>query len=176
MRKYIYSFVACVVCKIVAGGYFWLSSENGLNAKTNSQPNSQISGIATVTDGDSLKIGKYVKIRLFGIDAPEYNQTCQNSQNRAYQCGQMAKDALFQMVNNKKVSCKAVATDKYNRILAICFLDGLNLNQWLVLEGYAFAYRNHKGFRGFEQQAKRNKKGIFQGDAQYPWEFRAENR
>ena len=34
-----------------------------------------ISGIATVSDGDSLKINQK-HIRLFGIDAPEKDQTC----------------------------------------------------------------------------------------------------
>ena len=36
-----------------------------------------VSGLAIVTDGDSLKIDNN-KIRLVGIDAPELKQTCQN--------------------------------------------------------------------------------------------------
>ncbi|WP_413463896.1 thermonuclease family protein, partial [Deinococcus soli (ex Cha et al. 2016)] len=34
-----------------------------------------VTGIPTVTDGDTLQIWG-VKVRLFGIDAPESSQTC----------------------------------------------------------------------------------------------------
>ena len=52
-----------------------------------SQP---ISGTARAGDGDSLTIGA-TRIRLFGIDAPELNQTCQRG-DRAWSCGQAAAE------------------------------------------------------------------------------------
>ena len=42
-----------------------------------------------VIDGDSLTIGDK-EIRLIGIDAPEYNQTCFDDNNSEYDCGQEA--------------------------------------------------------------------------------------
>ena len=36
----------------------------------------EISGIFTAIDGDSLRIKNGQEIRLLEIDAPEYNQTC----------------------------------------------------------------------------------------------------
>ena len=47
-------------------------------ANENNQERHQISGKAFVLDGDSLVIKK-IKIRLNGIDAPEFNQECLNA-------------------------------------------------------------------------------------------------
>ena len=37
-----------------------------------------ISGVAKVVDGDTIKING-IKIRLFGVDAPEKNQICKKN-------------------------------------------------------------------------------------------------
>ena len=60
-----------------------------------------ISGIAKVSDGDTIRIeGK--KIRFFGIDAPEKKQQCKKpwltiffiSFSKDYPCGQISTDKL----------------------------------------------------------------------------------
>ena len=67
-----------------------------------------ISGIANVTDGDTIRIeGK--KIRFFGIDAPEKKQQCKKpwltisfiSLSKDYPCGQISTDKLKKKINNK---------------------------------------------------------------------------
>ena len=45
-----------------------------------------IVGHARVVDGDTLAIGDQ-RVRLFGIDALEASQTCQDRAGRAYTCG-----------------------------------------------------------------------------------------
>ena len=66
----------------------------------------KISGIAKVTDGDTIKIdGK--KIRFFGIDAPEKKQQCRKpwltisfiSFSKDYPCGQISTDKLKKKIN-----------------------------------------------------------------------------
>ena len=60
-----------------------------------------ISGIAKVTDGDTIRI-KGKKIRFFGIDAPEKKQKCKKpwltisfiSFTKDYPCGQISTDKL----------------------------------------------------------------------------------
>ena len=60
-----------------------------------------ISGIAKVTDGDTIKIDNK-KIRLMGIDAPEKKQKCRKvwlsisflSFNKEYLCGEVSSKKL----------------------------------------------------------------------------------
>ena len=52
----------------------------------------KISGDAIVNDGDSITL-KGERIRLRGIDAPEYNQTCRKD-GATYPCGRRSREAL----------------------------------------------------------------------------------
>ena len=59
-----------------------------------------IFGEAIVVDGDSLKI-KGERIRLFGIDAFEIQQTCIHKKYGKNRCGQLAKLFLYYIINIK---------------------------------------------------------------------------
>ncbi|WP_202409204.1 hypothetical protein, partial [Deinococcus xianganensis] len=61
-----------------------------------------MSGIPTVTNGDTLVI-RGVKVRLYGIDAPESSQTCIRA-GKTYGCGREAAFALADLVRNKTVT------------------------------------------------------------------------
>ena len=50
-----------------------------------------------VTDGDSLRFGKE-RIRLFGIDAPEIKQICNDKFKKPYACGEEAKKNLDEFI------------------------------------------------------------------------------
>ena len=125
---------------------FFLSSYNDVK----SEEVKIISGIAKVTDGDTIQIeGK--KIRFFGIDAPEKKQQCKKpwltisfiSFNKNYPCGQISTDKLKQKINNKLLICKWSNKDRYKRYIAECFKDKTNVNAWMVRNGYAVAYRKY---------------------------------
>jgi hypothetical protein len=45
-----------------------------------------LAGTARVIDGDTLSIAD-TRIRLWGIDAPERDQTCQGKNGDVYECG-----------------------------------------------------------------------------------------
>ena len=62
-------------------------------ANENNHEIQQISGKAFVLDGDSLVIKK-IKIRLNGIDAPEFTQECLNGKSQQYQCGLASKKII----------------------------------------------------------------------------------
>ncbi len=98
-----------------------------------------VSGVAKVLDGDSLEIGTHV-VRLFGIDAPEHDQTCQKD-GADWSCGRASKDQLAAMVDGQQVECEGKGTDPYRRLLAICSIGRDQLNQTLVEQGWAMAYR-----------------------------------
>ena len=142
-----------------------------------------ISGIAKVTDGDTILIeGK--KIRFFGIDAPEKKQQCKKplltisfiSFSKDYPCGQISTDKLKKKINNKLLICKQTNKDKYKRYIAECFKDKTNVNAWMVKNGYAVAYRKYsRKFVSQEIFAKKEKLGLWSGTFMMPWDYRKNN-
>ena len=142
-----------------------------------------ISGIAKVTDGDTIQI-KGKKIRFFGIDAPEKKQQCKKpwltisfiSFSKDYPCGQISTDKLKKKINNKLLICKWSNKDRYKRFIAECFKDKTNVNAWMVRNGYAVAYRKYsKKFVSQEIFAKKEKLGLWSGTFMMPWDYRKNN-
>ena len=69
--------------------------------------------------------------------------------------------------------CKQKDIDRYKRIVAVCFADGLNLNQEMVRSGWAIAYKRYsKDFVNDELFAKNNKLGIWKGTFIKPKDWR----
>ncbi len=140
----------------------------------------EISGNAQIIDGDTIKINSK-KIRLHGIDAPEFKQKCKKPYltiifftfTKDYPCGKISTQKLQKKINNKVITCKILDIDRYKRLIGECYKRNLNLNSWLVSNGYAVAYRKYsKKYISNEINAKNEKKGIWQGKFEMPWEFR----
>ena len=135
-----------------------------------------VEGRAKVIDGDTIKIGKS-RIRLHGIDAPESKQRCKDKKSNYWLCGQASTKALKKKINNRVVECFSNKKDRYKRHIAICSVDGMNLNQWLVLSGWAIAYRKYsKDYLEAETAAKSIETGIWAGEFILPWEWRRGKR
>ena len=116
-----------------------------------------------VIDGDSLFLGNK-EIRLEGIDAPEYHQTCYNQEEKAYPCGELSYKALQKLVNNRVVRCRKIVKDKYKREISECWVGDININEWMVRNGWAVAYTRYtKAYEGAEAEAKAKQRGIWQG-------------
>ena len=109
-----------------------LLNNNILNAKT-------IIGETKIIDGDTIQINKY-KIRLHGIDAPEVKQKCIYKEKEWY-CGKQASIELKKTINNQIIKCITNDIDIFNRYVAIYFINEINLNQLMVMKGWAIAYR-----------------------------------
>lgn len=140
----------------------------------------EISGNAQIIDGDTIKIN-LKKIRLYGIDAPEYNQKCKKtyltiiffSFTKDYLCGKISSEKLKKKINNKSIRCKILDIDRYKRFIGECYKGNLNLNAWLVSNGYAVAYRKYsKKYVSNEIKAKNEKLGIWKGKFEMPWDYR----
>ena len=140
----------------------------------------EISGNAQIIDGDTIEINSK-KIRLYGIDAPEFKQTCKKTSltiffftfTKDYPCGKISTENLKKKINNKVITCKILDIDRYKRLIGECYKRNLNLNSWLVSNGHAVAYRKYsKKYVSYEINAKNEKLGIWQGKFEMPWDFR----
>ena len=124
-----------------------------------------------VIDGDTIHIGK-LKYRFFGIDAPEIKQICEKD-NTKIQCGVIAKNVLKNKIADKIPECIVKDKDRYQRLVAECFIGKESLSRFMVREGYAVAYTQYsKDFIEDEKYAKENKLGIWSMSFQIPSEYR----
>ncbi len=92
-----------------------------------------LSGRARVVDGDSLEIGG-TRIRLFGIDAPERGQSCQEG-GELWICGGLAGLRLEERISGRTVVCEERDRDRYWRVVVVCRAEGEDLNAWMVSQG-----------------------------------------
>lgn len=131
-----------------------------------------ITGVPTVTDGDTLQI-RGTKVRLHGVDAPESSQTCLRA-GQVYGCGREAAFALANLVRGKNVTCTRKDTDRYGRMVGVCTVGRTELGRWLVEQGWALPYLEYGGgtYRNAEASAKAAKRGLYAGTFQNPWDYR----
>lgn len=141
-----------------------------------------ITGPAQVRDGASIFVqGR--EIRLFGIDAPEWNQSC-TLDGRKWMAGREATAWLKSLIEGKTVSCNRILTDRYRRAVAMCFLETKDIGGAMVGHGWARAYCEdppeckrftwHYGKDEFE--AKKAVTGIWKGTCDAPWDWRKSGR
>ena len=146
----------------------------------------EIIGISKVIDGDTVQIDNF-KIRLEGIDAPEMRQKCKREFLKIsstigfifykdYNCGEVSKKKLKDKINETEIKCISSSKDRYKRHIATCFKGQTNLNQWMVKNGYAIAYRRYnKKYIPDEDFAKENKLGLWKGKFMKPEKWRKLN-
>ena len=129
-------------------------------------------GAASVVDGDSLEISG-TRIRLTGIDAPEMHQTCTDARRETWSCGRAAARELRARIGDRELKCEQTASDRYRRVLAVCFLpDGSDVNAWMVRQGWAVASGYAPNYRSQQDEAKAAKRGIWAGTFMLPAEWR----
>ncbi|MDQ8756077.1 thermonuclease family protein [Sphingosinicella sp. LHD-64] len=127
-----------------------------------------------VIDGDSLKLGAD-KIRIAGIDAPEYRQTCTDADGRAWPCGEAARGALERLVRGGGLVCMERATDRYGRKLADCRTGAGDVGAAMVRAGFALGARDPR-FEEHEAEladARQARRGVWRGTHQHPADWRA---
>ena len=134
-----------------------------------------VAGRARVIDGDTIEVGS-VRIRLFGLDAPESAQSCLEG-SRHWPCGEQATRALVGRIDGESVACEERDRDRYGRVVAVCRYGGQDVNAWLVREGWAMAYRRYSSaYVGEEAAPKAAKRGLWRGAFVPPWDWRRGDR
>lgn len=139
-----------------------------------------------VVDGDTLHCavkasgGTYVKLRLYGIDAPETSHGSKPGQP----FGEQAAKALELKAPLKSViRVDVLAIDRYKRLISLVYRDSRNINLEMVSDGWAWAYRKYldrphaSEFIDAEEHAQKMRLGLWQQNIpQPPWEFRKTTR
>ncbi|MBB6357810.1 thermonuclease family protein [Aminobacter aganoensis] len=137
-----------------------------------------IQGRASVIDGDTIEVAGQ-RVRFNGIDAPESSQYCQDATGFDYACGRTAARALDQfLAASRPVKCAFVEWDQYDRFVGNCFrADGKSVAGWLVENGHALDWPRYSKleYGGQQSAAKDAKRGIWQGQFQKPWDWRADH-
>jgi micrococcal nuclease len=127
--------------------------------------------VTRVIDGDTLDVvlsSGRIRVRLHGIDAPERDQPG----------GTESGEWLRQRVQSREVLLEPVSQDRYERIVAIVYLDDANVNRELLRTGHAWAYRSFlrradRIFCDIEATARGARIGLWGAPtARAPWEHR----
>jgi endonuclease YncB( thermonuclease family) len=134
-----------------------------------------MSGSAVVIDGDTVEI-RGLRVRLFAIDAPEGNQTCER-QGQRWACGQAAAERLQALIGPSEITCAGDERDQYGRLLAVCAVAGVDLNQAMVADGWAIAFRRYSdAYVSDESRARAGKLGLWASSFELPENFRVAER
>lgn len=105
-----------------------------------------VSAIRTIYDGDSFKVdidhwpaivGESISVRVKGVDTPELRGKCQAVKLAA----RAAKQYTVSMLRaGKVIELRALERDKYFRLLAEVWIDGVSLGESLIRSGHAVPY------------------------------------
>lgn len=123
--------------------------------------------VVSIHDGDTITIlqGKQqIKVRLFGIDAPELKQPY----------GKKSKQFLASLIAGQMVEVEPKGKDRYKRTLGIIYYKGQDINAQMVLNGYAWAYVKYSRMYVDQEKTAREKKlGLWQSRITTPpWVWR----
>lgn len=134
--------------------------------------------VIDIDGGDALVViaqGEKIKIRLYGIDAPESGQQGSNAATRF----------LKSMVAENPVYVELVETDGFGRSVAIVkrLEKESSINAAMVANGYAWVHPKSCEaaecikWKNLELQAQKFRLGIWSGyDLVPPWEFKQQQR
>jgi endonuclease YncB( thermonuclease family) len=112
-------------------------------------------------------------MRLAGIDAPESDQSCTDSNNHAWLCGRAATQAIIANIAGRPLKCE---TSGLARSLPPCARGVLAAGRfrhhsWMVRQGWALACYS-EAYRAEENNVHAAGRGIWAGSFMPPWEWR----
>jgi endonuclease YncB( thermonuclease family) len=137
----------------------------------------ELSGPVRVIDGDTLDMDG-VRIRLWGIDAPEMKQTCHGKDGQTYECGRDSAAVMRELTRDRTVECDERGHDRYRRVVAVCRTEAGEINAAIVRRGWAVDWPrySHGQYQADEEAARAEGLGIWSGRFEMPWEWRREHQ
>lgn len=111
--------------------------------------------VVRVVDGDTFQLKSGKRVRLMGVDAPEYDR-----------CGgRQAKARLTELISGENVTLQEEVTESYGRSLALVYVDNQFINKIILEEGWGRTdYRKNSQrevLTSAYHEAQVNKLGIF---------------
>jgi endonuclease YncB( thermonuclease family) len=138
--------------------------------------------LTRVVDGDTLQVrlgSGPETVRLYGVDTPEAHAPF----------GREATRALRTLVGRGALQLQPVTDDpydRYDRLVAVVYADGVNVSEALVADGLAWAYRRYLGevagaesLCRLEAEARAARKGLWSQPPERwvpPWIYRERAR
>jgi endonuclease YncB( thermonuclease family) len=127
-----------------------------------------------IVDGDTVIVDcphGLLRVRIWGIDAPEMGQEPWGYQSRQH---------LESLLRNRRVLIQVEDLDKYGRVVARLQQGTVDLGLRMVRDGQAGVrsrYVRDRNYRATRTQARRHGLGIWSqpGSQQQPWEWRRLN-
>jgi endonuclease YncB( thermonuclease family) len=135
--------------------------------------------VKAVYDGDTILLTtrevSRLKVRLYGIDAPETKKPDMPGQPFS----EVSKRTLMYKIMGRRVNAEIVDIDQYKRAVAVIRYSGRDVNREMVAEGFAWAYRHYlqdpyaSEYIGAEDRARSRRAGLWRDSNPLPpWEFR----
>jgi micrococcal nuclease len=130
--------------------------------------------VVGIHDGDTLRMlsgRNTIKVRLYGIDAPELGQPFSRA----------SREKLSALTFNQTIRLIPHGKDTFGRQLADVILeDGTNVNHEMVRSGMAYYFRRYarsSELERLENEARRARRGVWSIDNMTPpWEYRRQER
>ena len=124
--------------------------------------------VLSCNDGDTCRLkasnNEEIKVRLVGIDAPEFKGNKKLNQPLSLE----SKEFLNSLVQGKDVFLQSYGLDRYNRNLAEIIVGEVNANLEMVKQGFAEVYKgrpprgmNVQKYTIAEKEAKDLKRGVW---------------
>ena len=108
-----------------------------------------IGKVTFVRDGDTIEVGG-IAIRLNGISAPEKRQPY----------GPDATAFMGWLVMEKEVTCKLSGERSRDRLIGICYLEGVDIGEAIIREGLARDCPRYSDGRYAEAEREAKRTGI----------------
>ena len=130
--------------------------------------------VVAVADGDTFTMltpeREQIKIRLYGIDAPEKGQDFSKT----------SKQFLSDLVYDKKVVVLQIDTDQYGRTIGLVEVNNTSVNEEMLKAGLAWHYTqfdDNKKWTQLEAEARTSQRGLWSTQNPIaPWDFRKAKR
>lgn len=165
--------VALMLPLFIVSSSLWASSFDAKVIRVSDGDTITVRSEQTCFTGENCRYGKLqYRIRLAEIDTPESDQPY----------GQQATDALSALVAGKTIKIEQTDKDRYGRIIANLYVNGVWVNQELVRDGHAWVYRQYSRspeLYKLESKAKSTQIGLWslpESERIAPWVWRRMNK